>query len=89
MLSDCPGAKYSLRKQCPYSELFRSVFSRFRTEYGEIRSISPYSIRMRENTDRNNSKYKHFSRSEYQNHFVRFGKLQTFYVRDFLCSYQL
>ena len=30
---------------------FWSVFSRIRTEYGEIRIISPYSIRMRENTD--------------------------------------
>ena len=28
-----------------------SVFSRIRTEYGEIQSISPYSVRMRENTD--------------------------------------
>ena len=26
------------------------VFFRFRTEYGEIRSISSYSVRMRENT---------------------------------------
>ena len=30
----------SLCKKCPYSELFSSVFSRIRTEYGEIRSIS-------------------------------------------------
>ena len=28
-----------------------SVFFRIRTEYGEIRNISPYSVRMRENTD--------------------------------------
>ena len=28
-----------------------SVFSRIRTEYGEIKSISPYSVRIRENTD--------------------------------------
>ena len=27
-----------------------SVFSRIRTEYGKIRSISPYSVQMRENT---------------------------------------
>ena len=38
-------------------------FSCIRTEYGEIRSISPYSAWMRENTDQNNSEYKHFSRS--------------------------
>ena len=30
---------------------FWTVFSRIRTEYGEIRSISPYSVQMRENTD--------------------------------------
>ena len=44
-----------LRKKCLYSELFWSVFSRIRTDYGEIQSISPYSERMRENTDQNNS----------------------------------
>ena len=50
---------------CPYSELFWSAFSIIRTEYGEIRIISPYSVRMRENADQNNSKYRHFSRSVY------------------------
>ena len=39
----------ALRKKCPYLELFLSVFSR---------------IRMRENTDQNNSEYIHFLRSE-------------------------
>ena len=38
---------------------FWSVFSRIRTEYGEIRSTSPYSVRMRENKDQNNSEYAH------------------------------
>ena len=52
-----------LRKKCPYSELFWSVFSRIRTEYGEIRSISLYSVQIRENADQNNSDYGHFSRS--------------------------
>ena len=51
----------TLRKKCPYSKLFWSVFSRIRTEYREIRSISPYSVQMRENTDQNNSNYGHFS----------------------------
>ena len=41
-----------------------SVFSHIRTEDGEIRSIFPYSVRMRENTDQENSKYGHFSRSD-------------------------
>ena len=41
----------SLREKCPYSELFWSAFSRILTEYGEIRSICPYSVRMRENAN--------------------------------------
>ena len=53
----------ALRKKCPYTELFRSAFSCIRTEYGEIWSISPYSVRMRENADQNNSELGHFSRS--------------------------
>ena len=52
-----------MRKKCPYSELFWLVFSRIRTDYGEIRSISPYSVQMRENKDQNNSEYGHFKRS--------------------------
>ena len=51
-------------KKCPYSELFWSLFSRIRTEYGEIRSISAYLVQMRENADQNNSEYGHFLRSE-------------------------
>ena len=53
----------TLRKKCPYSELFWSVFSGIRTEYGEIQSISPYSVRMLENADHNNSEYGRFLRS--------------------------
>ena len=56
--------KNTLRKWCPYSELFWSVFSRIRTEYGEIRTISPYSVQMWGNTDQNNSKYGYFSCSD-------------------------
>ena len=52
-----------LADKCPYSELFWSVFSRTRTEYGEIPSISPYSAQMWENADQNDSEYGHFSRS--------------------------
>ena len=40
-----------------------SVFSSIWTEYGEILRISPYSNRMRENLDQNNSKYGQFLRS--------------------------
>ena len=53
----------ALRKKCPYSELFWSVFSRIRTEYREIQSISPYSVRMQENTDKNNFEYGYFLRN--------------------------
>ena len=55
--------RLSLRKKCLYSVLFSSVLSRIRTEYGEIRRISPYSVRMQENTDQNNSQCGHFSSS--------------------------
>ena len=37
-------------KSLQIQSFFWSVFSRIRTEYGEIRSISPYSVLMRENT---------------------------------------
>ena len=40
---------HSLRKKCPYLELFWSVFSRIRTEYGEILRISAYSVQIWEN----------------------------------------
>ena len=49
-------------KSVPIRSFFWSVFSRIRTEYGEIRSISPYSVQMRENTDQKNSVFGHFSR---------------------------
>ena len=56
----------SLRKKSPYSELFWSAFSRIRTEYGEIRRISQYSVRVQENADQDNSEYGHFLRSDMQ-----------------------
>ena len=54
----------TLHEKCPYLELFWSVFSCIRTEYGEIRSISPYPVRMRETTDQKNFELRHFSRSD-------------------------
>ena len=41
--------------------------SRIWTKYGEIHSISLYSVQMRKNTDQNNSEYGHFSCSA---HFI-------------------
>ena len=59
----------TLREKCPYSQFFWSVFSRVWTAYGEIRSISPYSVRMRENTDQKNSEYGHFTCSACYQHY--------------------
>ena len=53
-------SEHPLREKCSYLELFWSALSRIRTEYGEILRICSYSLRMRENTDQNNSKYGHF-----------------------------
>ena len=53
-----------------YSELFWSLFSRIRTEYGEKRSVSSYSARMRENTGQNNSEYGHFLRSVTESTYI-------------------
>ena len=52
--------KLSLHENSPYLELFWSAFSHICFEYGEIRSISPYLVWMRENMDQKNSEYGHF-----------------------------
>ena len=39
----------------------RYVFSRIRTEYGEIRIISPQPVQIRKSTGQKNSQYGHFS----------------------------
>ena len=41
-------------KSVQIRSFFWSVFPHIRTEYGEIRSISPYSVGMRENTNQKN-----------------------------------
>ena len=64
----------SLREKCLYSELFWSVFSRIRTEHEEILRMSPYSVRMQENTDQNNFEYRHFLRSVWLIFFRRMTK---------------
>ena len=40
------------------------AFCRIWTEYREILRMSPYSVRIRENKDLNNSKYGHILRSD-------------------------
>ena len=44
--------QFSLRKKCPYSELFWSVFCHIRTEQGKILRISSHSVRMQKIRDR-------------------------------------
>ena len=57
-------AKTALRKKCPYSELFCPAFSPIWAEYGESAlRISPYSVKMRENAEQNNSEYGQILRS--------------------------
>ena len=64
----------TLRKKSQYLQFFWSVFSRILTVHGEIYGkkfrISPYSLRMRENTEQKNSEYGQFSRSENNTHKI-------------------
>ena len=50
----------SLRQKCPCLEFFWPAFSRIWTDYGEILCISPYSVRMLENTNQKNYEHGHF-----------------------------
>ena len=74
----------TLRKKCPYSELFWPVFSGIRTEYGEILGISPYLVQMRENTDQNNSEYWHFLRIFSRDIYFRFKTILELILYCFL-----
>ena len=65
------------RKKRMYSELFWSVSSCTRTEYGEIFPISTYSVRILENEDQNNSEYVHFLRSVRYNNFQSIQEIRT------------
>ena len=40
-----------LDEKCPNTEFFWPVFSGIRNEYGDLRSKSPYSVRIQENMD--------------------------------------
>ena len=55
---------HALCEKNPCSKLFWSVVFCIWTEYGEILRISLYSVRMRGNTDQNNSEYGHFLRRD-------------------------
>ena len=56
----------NLTKNLYFRELYSTfVFFRIWTECEEILRISPYSVRMQENVDQNNSKYGYFLRSDF------------------------
>ena len=62
----CHAAYYHIPyyvKSVQIRSFFWSRFSRIDTGYGEILHISPYSVRMRENTNQKNSVNGKFSRS--------------------------
>ena len=65
-MRDCPTGikKNHCVKSVQIGSFFWFVFSHIRTEYGEIRSISPYSVEMRENTDQKKTVFGHFSSSK-------------------------
>ena len=71
------SSRRTLRKKCQYLELFWSVFSGIWTEYGETRSMSPYSVQTRKNTGQNNSEYRHFSRSALFDHMTIYYKIRN------------
>ena len=70
----------SLYEKCPYLEFFWSTFFRICFEYGEIWSISPYSVQMRMNADQKKSKYKHFLSSDWTSVHWTTRKLTDFYL---------
>ena len=52
-----------MRGKCPSADFFWSACSRIRAECRDLQSKSPYSVRTRENTDKENPQYRHFLRS--------------------------
>ena len=65
---------------------FWSVFCRIQTKDGEILCISPYSARMRENTNQKNSEYRHFLSSAIRDnciaHVCSHGQNDTYKNHD-------
>ena len=66
--------KDKLLEKCPYSNFFRPVFSLIRTEYGDIKSVSQYSVQLWENMNQQKHKYGHFSRSAKHKGFYTFAE---------------
>ena len=80
---------YTLRKKCPYLELFWSTFSRIRTEYREILRISPCLVQMRENADQNNYEYGHFLSSEKLKSMINYLSKNIFCTHSVLFYYRI
>ena len=72
----------ALREKCPYLELFWPAFSLIQIEYRKIRSLSPYSVRMRQNADLNNSEYGHPLRSVEHSPMIAF--CETYKLRNII-----
>ena len=53
----------ALREKRLYLEFFWSLYSRIWNKYGNLLRKSSYSVQMRENADKKNSKYRYFPRS--------------------------
>ena len=65
---------FQCAKSVQIQSFFWSVFSRIRTEYGEIFRISPYSVRMRKNTDQEKPRiWRHFTQC-FPDNFVKFSE---------------
>ena len=74
--------------KCPYSQFFQFVFSCIRAEYGEIRSISPYSVRMHENADQKNSEYGYFSPQHIISSFLHESDIDRSKLILSVCNFQ-
>ena len=62
MCSNCPN---DCVKSVQIGSFFWSLFSRIPTEYKDLQSKSPYSVRIRENTDHINSELRHLPCSDF------------------------
>ena len=73
-------AGFHCMKSVQIRSFFWSVFSRIRTEYGEIRSISPYSVEYRKcEPEKTPYLVGHFSRSVYYSGFYYLSSLITYH----------
>ena len=74
----------ALLKEYSYWEIFWPVFSFIRTEYGDLQSKYPYSVRMRENMNRKKSENGNFPRSATCASEEKKYSLDSFVKKDYL-----